>query len=110
MGASNTLRIQCDYFDGKGKQCPKAFILPDDPAKNTKGVENTISTVDAHGNKLYFCGALHLVAHWVAWLKATPKEEKKSKIVAPTQEQISSLEVVGVIAPDTDDLSFKDEA
>ena len=75
MGASNTLKIECDYFKD-GKRCPKVYILPDDPKLNTPGVENTISTVDAMGNKLYFCGKEHMVMHWGDLIKAGAGKER----------------------------------
>jgi hypothetical protein len=98
MGLTSTTYLKCDYVNN-GKPCKRVFVLPDDPAKNSKGVEFTVSSKDANGETLFFCGALHLAAHWLDVHKRqeadTKEREKVTAIVensATTMPEDLSLE------------------
>lgn len=104
MAISATTKITCDYVDPKtGKQCPKVFLVPEPPGKPTPGCENVLRLVpvEGGGNLRSFCSMVHLVAFGVAFLKATPKAERKlePQSVEPTQEQIEALRKAGIIEP-----------
>ena len=109
MGLSSTTIITCD-LRGK-KPCNKRFLLPDNPKLNTPGVENTVSTKDALGNTLFFCSPLHMVAHWVEFIKNTPQTEEPPQApdnVIPFNGKLAAslsladLEAAGVIEPAAD--------
>lgn len=108
MGLSSITKLTCDL---KGKKpCTKMFLLPDPPAKPTPGAENTISSKDAMGNTLFFCSPLHMVAHWVEFIKATPqpKEEQPAPPanVIPfsgknaASPSLADLQAAGIIEPE----------
>jgi hypothetical protein len=102
-----TTILKCDYVKD-GKPCGKTFHLPDPPAIPTAGVEFTVSSKDAHGGTLFFCGPLHLVAYWVDFIKSTPKPGEPAPqpapepklIVMPSNKQIQKLQELGIIAAD----------
>ena len=115
MGISNTTKIVCDYTDKDGKACGKSFLLPDDPKLNTKGVEHTVSSTDAYGKILYFCGPLHMVAHWVNFIKATPQPKEEPAAPPPQAANVipfsgkpaadlslAELQDMGIIEPPAD--------
>ena len=115
MGISSTTELKCDYVK-EGKKCGKVFFVPDPPSVPTKGVENSVRVIDANGTPLFFCSWLHLVAHGVQFIKATPaleldtKREAPKKVI-PTVTQIDKLIELGIIekqAPTEDDLNLGD--
>lgn len=89
MGLTSTTYLKCDYVKD-GKPCKKRFVLPDDPKFNTPGVENTVSSKDANGNTLFFCGALHLAAHWLNVHKKQEAEKESAKKVVAIVESTAA--------------------
>ena len=120
MAITETTKITCDYLDPKtGKQCPKIILVPDPPAKPTQGWEKVLRLVDVEGvkNARSFCCMRHLLGFCVAYLKATPKEDKPLMpvIEEPTPEQIKALTSAGIIEPGSgplappEDLNLREE-
>lgn len=110
--ASITTTIACDY-----EPCTKVFHLYDDPKKDDKGIENIVTSKDAWGQELYFCSPLHMVKHWVDFIKKSPEEKEKTRtpqaeaVVKPTEDQIKKFAGMHIIEPvpePPEDLSLQD--
>ena len=108
--ASITTTIACDY-----EPCTKVFRLYDDPKKDDIGIENIVTSKDAWGQELYFCSPLHMVKHWVEFIKKSPEEKARAAqteaVVKPTEDQIkkfSGMHIIEPIPEPPEDLSLQD--
>ena len=95
--STNLTTITCDL-----KECKKEFLLHDDPANDTLGIENVWRLTNAEGREFYFCCLLHAITFGSRWIKSEQAVEKQEppKKSGITREQFETLKTMGIIVED----------